>query len=130
MNPKGVAIFGEITIDFDRMEILRSGRIISVTAQEFRLLSFFVRNPLYVFTRDELLCAAWPERKRVNGRTVDNSIAHLRQKIEEHPSSPVYFRTVHGIGYKFVPFAEDKVQGATWRQGTTRDGRPEMRAPF
>ncbi|SRR6266567_4736859 len=131
MDPKGVAIFGQITIDFDRMEILHSGRIISITAQEFRLLKFFVDNPQYVFTRDELLGAAWPERKRVNGRTVDNSIAHLRQKIEEDPSRPVYFQTVHGVGYKFVPFGETpKVQSATWQRGLTSDGRPEKRAPF
>ena len=131
MNPKGVAVFGEIAIDFDTMEILHSGRIISVTAQEFRLLKFFVDNPQYVFTRDELLGAAWPERKRLNGRTVDNSIAHLRQKIEEHPSCPVYFQTVRGVGYKFVPFGEtEKVHRATWRLGLTHDGRPEMRAPF
>jgi len=84
-----------------------------------------------VFTREELLGAVWPERKRVNGRTVDNSIAHLRQKIEEDPSRPVYFLTVHGVGYKFEPFGEaEKIHSATWRRGLTPDGRPEMRTPF
>jgi DNA-binding response OmpR family regulator len=106
MKPKGVAIFAQITVDFDRMEIRDSGRIIPATAQEFRLLKFWIDNPEYVFTRDELLSAVWPVRERVNGRTVDNYIAHLRKKIEKDPSAPVYLRTVRGVGYKFVPFRE------------------------
>lgn len=74
MDRKGVAIFGEITIDFDRMEMRRSGRIIPATALEFRILKFFVDNPHCVFSREELMQAAWPERERVNGRTVDNFV--------------------------------------------------------
>lgn len=129
MQPKGVAVFGKIVIDFDRMEILHSGRIISATAQEFRLLKFFVDNPEYVFTRDELLGAAWPQRERVNGRTVDNCIARLRRKIEEDSSYPVYFRTIHGVGYRFVPSGDsNKLHSAKWLRGLTSDGRPEMRA--
>jgi DNA-binding response OmpR family regulator len=34
---------------------------------------------------------------------VDNCIAKLRQKIESNPDCPVFIRTVHGVGYKFVP---------------------------
>lgn len=103
MGSKGVAVFGDIVIDFDRMEIRRSGRIIPATSLEFRLLKFFVDNPEYVFSRDELIRAVWPERKRVNGRTVDNYISHLRQKLEQDPAAPVMFQTVYGTGYKFVP---------------------------
>ena len=35
-------------------------------------------------------------------RTVDNHILKLRQKLEKEPTNPVHFRTVHGVGYKFV----------------------------
>ena len=131
MEPKGVAIFGRITVDFDRMEIRDSGRIIPATAQEFRLLKFWIDNPEYVFTRDELLSAVWPVRERANRRTVDNYIVRLREKIEKNPSVPVYLRTVRGVGYKFVPFRErDKVHTTTWERGLTSDGRPELRATF
>lgn len=106
MEKKGAAAFGEITIDFDRMQLKRSGRTIAATAQEFRILRFFVNNPECVFTRKELLGAAWPKRNRLSGRTVDNYILHLRQKLEHDPSSPSYLQTVHSIGYKFVPFPE------------------------
>lgn len=106
MEKKGVAIFGHIAIDFDRMELCRSGHMIPATCLEFRLLKLFIDNPEYVFSRDELIRAVWPDRKRVNARTVDNSISHLRRKLEEHPAHPLYFQTIHGAGYKFVPFGE------------------------
>jgi DNA-binding response OmpR family regulator len=109
MERKGVARFGEIVIDFDRMELRRSGQVIPATCLEFKLLRFFVRNPQFVFSREELIRAVWPERRRVSGRGVDNSILHLRKKLERNPARPVYFQTVHHAGYRFVPLnAETK----------------------
>lgn len=129
MKSKGVAIFGKIAIDFDRMEIRRSGRIMPATALEFRILKFFVHNPHHVFSREELLDAVWPERERVNGRTVDNFIGHLRRKLEEDPSHPAYLQTVYGAGYRFVPFPSTSKSLTSWLWGLTSDGRPEMRSP-
>lgn len=105
MEKKGAVVLGEIIIDFDRMEIYREGLAVSATSLEFRLLKFFVDHPEYVFSREELIRAVWPERKRVNGRTVDNYISHLRRKLEENPAAPTMFQTVYGTGYKFVPGA-------------------------
>jgi DNA-binding response OmpR family regulator len=103
MERKGVAQFGEIIVDFDRMELRRSGHVIPVTYLEFKLLRFFVNNPQFVFSREDLIRAVWPERRRTTWRTVDNSILHLRQKLERNPARPVFFQTVHRAGYKFVP---------------------------
>ena len=55
-----------------------------------------------VVSRDVLLDEAWGYEDYPNTRTVDNHILKLRQKLEKDPSSPVHFRTVHGMGYKFV----------------------------
>jgi DNA-binding response OmpR family regulator len=103
MERKGAAAFADVVIDFDRMEILRGGHVVPATSLEFRLLKFFVDNPEYVFSREELIRAVWPARRRVNGRTVDNYISHLRQKLERDPAAPAFFQTVYGTGYKFVP---------------------------
>src|SRR5215468_10849547 len=103
MERKGAVVLGEIIIDFDRMEICRAGQMVSATSLKFRLLKFFVDHPEYVFSREELIRAVWPERKRVNGRTVDNYISHLRRKLEDNPATPTLFQTVYGTGYKFVP---------------------------
>jgi hypothetical protein len=52
----------------------------------------------------------------------------LRRKIEEDPTHPVYLQTVHGAGYKFVPFGIGKA-GAKWRWGRTSDGRLLLSPP-
>jgi DNA-binding response OmpR family regulator len=103
MERKGVVQFGEIVIDFDRMELRRSDHVIPATYLEFKLLWFFVNNPQLVFSREELIRAVWPRRRRRTRRGVDNSISNLRQKLERNPARPVYFQTVHNAGYKFVP---------------------------
>lgn len=104
MQSKGVAVFGNVAIDFDRMELRRCRTTIYATVLEFKLLKFFVDHPEYVFSRQQLLGAVWPDRKHKSERTVDNAISHLRRKLEEDPPCPIYFQTVHGVGYKFVPF--------------------------
>ena len=94
--------FGDVSIDFTKMEIVREGRTIALTAQEFKTLKFMVQNPERVITRDELLNEVWGYHNYPSTRTVDNHILKLRQKLEKDPANPVHFRTVHGVGYKFV----------------------------
>jgi DNA-binding response OmpR family regulator len=97
-----VARFGEISLDFRKMELQRAGQLVALTRQEFKILKFFISRPEWVVSREKLISAAWPKRKRLSNRTVDNHIAKLRQKLEKDPAHPAYFRTVHGVGYKFV----------------------------
>jgi DNA-binding response OmpR family regulator len=94
--------FDGITIDFKKMEVLREGKAVVLTAQEFKTLQFMVQNADRVISRDELLNEVWGYQNYPSTRTVDNHILKLRQKLERDPASPVHFRTVHGMGYKFV----------------------------
>ncbi len=94
--------FGTISMDFAKMELTRSGQPVSMTAQEFRLLKFFVQNPGRVISRSELLDEVWGYKHYPSTRTVDNHIWKLRVKLEDDPGKPVHFQTVHGAGYKFV----------------------------
>lgn len=98
-----VAQFGEISLDFRTMDLCRAGRPVDITLREFKVLKFLVSRPKIVVSRQKLISSAWPKRKRASFRTVDNCIAKLRQKIETNPDCPVFIRTVHGVGYKFVP---------------------------
>jgi len=98
-----VAQFGEISLDFGKMELSRAGQPVEITAREFRVLKFLISRPEIVVSRQKLISSAFPKRKRATYRTVDNCIARLRQKIERNPGEPVFIRTVHGVGYKFVP---------------------------
>jgi DNA-binding response OmpR family regulator len=110
-----VAQFGEISLDFRKMELHRAGRPIEITLREFKVLKFLVSRPKIVVSRQKLLSSAWPKRKRSSYRTVDNCIAKLRQKIENNPDCPVLIRTVHGVGYKFVPQETEDLSGTISR---------------
>jgi DNA-binding response OmpR family regulator len=94
--------FDGISVDFKKMEVLRDAKVIVLTAQEFKTLQFLVQNADRVISRDELLNEVWGYQNYPSTRTVDNHILKLRQKLERDPGSPVHFRTVHGMGYKFV----------------------------
>ena len=94
--------FDGISVDFKKMEVQRDGKVVILTAQEFKTLQFFVQNADRVVSRDELLNEVWGYQNYPSTRTVDNHILKLRQKLERDPASPVHFRTVHGMGYKFV----------------------------
>jgi len=95
--------FGEVKIDFSKMELRRNGALVQLTAQEFKVLKFMIQNAERVVTREELLNHVWGYKNYPSTRTVDNHILKLRQKLERDPANPVSFRTVHSVGYKFVP---------------------------
>jgi DNA-binding winged helix-turn-helix (wHTH) protein len=95
--------FGEVNVDFSTMEISRSEKPITLTAQEFRLLRFFTQRPKQVISRHELLYEVWGYKDYPSTRTVDNHVCMLRQKLELNPARPIHFLTVHRMGYKFLP---------------------------
>ena len=94
--------FGDVVVDFTRMQVTRSGQVVACTPQEFKILKFFAANPERVVSREELLNEVWGYETYPTTRTVDNHIMRLRQKVEQNPASPIHFRTVHGAGYRFV----------------------------
>ena len=94
--------FGNITADFSAMEFFKDGVPVVLTAHEIKLLRYFIDHAERVITREELLNDVWGYTAYPTTRTVDNQILKLRQKLEVDPAKPVHFRTMHGIGYKFV----------------------------
>jgi DNA-binding response OmpR family regulator len=102
-SPHDLLIFGEVEIDFTSMEAIRSGKPVSMTAQEFKLLRFLSRSSERVISREELLNEVWGYQNYPSTRTVDNHILRLRQKLEPDPARPRFFVTVHSAGYKFAP---------------------------
>ena len=98
-----VFAFDDLSVDLKKMELHQAGRPIPLTTQEFKVLRFFVHNQDRVVSREELLNEVWGYQNYPSTRTVDNHILKLRQKLENDPGNPVHFRTVHGMGYKFVP---------------------------
>ena len=95
--------FGDVKVDFTRMELRRDGVPVQMTSQEFKVLKFMIQNAERVLSREELLNQVWGYRNYPSTRTVDNHILRLRQKLEKDSANPLHFRTVHSAGYKFVP---------------------------
>ena len=95
--------FGDVKVDFTKMELRRSGELVAMTSQEFKVLKFMVQNAERVLSREELLNQVWGYKNYPSTRTVDNHILRLRQKLEKDGANPLHFRTVHSAGYKFVP---------------------------
>ena len=95
--------FGECEVDFTKMSARRSGKPITLTAHEFKLLKYFVQNAERVLGREELLNEVWGYNSYPTTRTVDNQILKLRQKLEPDAAEPQHLQTVYGAGYRFVP---------------------------
>ena len=90
---------GALEVDQERREVRIEGRVVPVTATEYRLLERMVRHPGRVFSRASLLDAVWGVACNVTDRTVDVHIRRLRSKLEPDPSNPQYIRSVRGFGY-------------------------------
>jgi len=95
--------FDGIAVDLEKIEVVRNGTPVVLSAHEFRTLQFFLLNPERLITRAELLNAVCGYQNGYTTRSIDNHIMKLRQKLESAPSAPIHFRTVHGLGYKFAP---------------------------
>jgi DNA-binding response OmpR family regulator len=99
---RDVTAFDGISVDFARMEVTREDHPVEMTSQEFKILTFFVKNTERVISREELLREAFGYQDYSTTHTVDNHIFNLRQKLERDPAHPTHFRTVRGAGYRFV----------------------------
>lgn len=93
--------FGSIVVDIRKTTVTRDGVRVSLTAQEFQLLRYFVENSGVTLSRDKLLREVWGHRVGTFTRTVDVHVASLRQKLEASSKNPAMIITVPGLGYRF-----------------------------
>ena len=92
---------GSISLDLDARNAYRSGVLADLTAKEFDVIEFLMRNPNRVYSREALLDTIWAYEYRSDIRTVDVHIRRLREKLEENPAEPKYIMTKWGVGYYF-----------------------------
>lgn len=86
-------------IDLGLCEAHRDGQTIKLTARETALLRWLFQNRARAVPRSELLERVWGTSGELQTRTVDMTIANLRQKIEIDPREPRIIVTVKGVGY-------------------------------
>jgi DNA-binding response OmpR family regulator len=74
---------------------------VDLTAKEFDVVEFLMKNPNHVYSRENLLDTIWCYEYRSDIRTVDVHIRRLREKLETNPAEPKYIMTKWGVGYYF-----------------------------
>ena len=92
---------GPITLDLDGRNAYSSGVLVDLTAKEFDVIEFLMRNANRVYSREALLDTIWANEYRSDIRTVDVHIRRLREKLEEDSAKPQYILTKWGVGYYF-----------------------------
>ena len=92
---------GSITLDLDARNAYSYGNLADLTAKEFDVIEFLMRNPNRVYSREVLLDTIWAYEYRSDIRTVDVHIRRIREKLEKNPAQPEYIMTKWGVGYYF-----------------------------
>ncbi len=93
--------FDNITVDFDRCEMLKNGEKIDLTAVEFKMLRVFLEHRGRVLAIGELLEKIWGKDVFLTDRVVYTHVNNLRGKIEQDPQNPKLLISVRGLGYRF-----------------------------
>ncbi len=94
---------GDLLIDLERRRVQRGQRRIALTATEFEILRHLASRPGRVYSRRELLELLRDyEALDQDEKTINVHVSHLREKIEDDPSMPVFVLTVRGAGYAFA----------------------------
>jgi len=93
----------DLVIDLERRRVQRGERRIPLTATEFDILRHLAARPGRVFTRSELLELIRDyEALDQDEKTINVHVSHLREKLEDDPTMPVFILTVRGVGYAFA----------------------------
>ena len=100
-EPKNELVGGHIRLDLDGRNAYRGSELADLTAKEFDVIEFLMRNPNRVYSRENLLDTIWAYEYRSDIRTVDVHIRRLREKLEENPAEPKHIMTKWGVGYYF-----------------------------
>jgi DNA-binding response OmpR family regulator len=98
---QSVCRFGTYELDLAAHKLFRDGAELELTAKEFRLLEYLVRNAGRALTRTDILNAVWGNEVFVTPRSIDRCVTTLRAKIEGDPHTPAYIQTVRDVGYRF-----------------------------
>jgi DNA-binding response OmpR family regulator len=98
-EPTAQLKLGEIEIDVPRHQVQVSGRRLTLTATEFRLLEILARRRGRVQSRDRLLQDVWGYENPIDSRTVDTHMRRLREKLG---GAADQLETVRGVGYRFA----------------------------
>lgn len=93
---------GDLEIYVKEQTVYKQKQLVSLTPNEWKLLLLFISHPKQIFSREQIIQAAFGMDYDGFDRTIDTHIKNLRSKLEDDSANPRYILTVRGMGYKFV----------------------------
>ncbi len=100
--PVHIYRFGDVTIDFRRLEAKKGAISLKLRPIEFGIMRLLIEHESEPVSREQLLDEVWGYDRFPTTRTVDTHIHHLRRLLEDDPGNPRYILTVPRVGYKFI----------------------------
>lgn len=101
INESPVLVVGDLELDEDSHEVRRGSRLIELTATEFELLRYLMRNPRRVVSKSQILDRVWDYDFGGKSSVVEIYISYLRKKIDTDQAPMLH--TVRGAGYMIKP---------------------------
>lgn len=91
----------DLVLDTTRHQVQQRGQPLGLTPKEYRLLSYFLRNPGRLLSYEELLTQVWGPEHKDQSVYLRVYVRYLRQKLGDDPNHPTYITNVRGEGYRF-----------------------------
>jgi DNA-binding response OmpR family regulator len=94
--------FGELEIDLEKRATFLKGKLVELTTMEYETLVLFATRPGKTLTRDQIIEHLRGGNWEAFDRSIDVLMSRLRQKLNDNPKNPSFFKTVWGNGYVFI----------------------------
>lgn len=96
----GKFISGELTIDYDKHQVLIGGENAKLTVNEYKIVALLGKYAGKVMTYDFIIRELWGPKARTDNQILRVNMANIRRKIEKNPGQPQYIFTEVGVGYR------------------------------
>ena len=94
-----IVTFGEVSVNITSRTVTRKGKAVNLSLREFDLLAYLCEHKNEAISKNKLINEVWGAFSTVEPSTLTVHIRWLREKLEQDPASPVYIKTVWGVGY-------------------------------
>lgn len=98
---------GELTVDYEKHQVLIAGENRKLTQNEFRIVSLLSRYAGKVLTYDYIMKELWGPQSGNGNQILRVNMANIRRKIERNPAEPQYIFTEVGVGYRMIEGEHD-----------------------
>ncbi len=98
----GTYTVGDMTIDYNKHQVLIGGKNVKLTLSEFRIVALLGKHAGKVLTYDFLMKELWGPRANADNQILRVNMANIRRKVEKNPAEPEYLFTEVGVGYRLA----------------------------